>query len=219
MSNNRVSPLEMGKDEFRAVGHELIDSISAFIDSIRERPVTTGETPKQLANLLGQTKLPENGNTATELLTKASDLLFNHSLLNGHPKFFGYITSSAAPIGALADLLAAAVNANVGAQILSPVATEMEKQTIQWLAELIGIPSTCGGILVSGGNMANFTAFVAGTMMKAPGDIKSTGLKGIDQKMTIYCSKATHSWVEKAMVLFGHGTNSLRWIETDAENK
>ena len=66
-------------------------------------------------------------------------MLFNHSLLNGHPKFFGYITSSPAPIGALADLLAAAVNPNVGANILSPMATEIEKQTIKWLAEFIGV--------------------------------------------------------------------------------
>lgn len=43
----------------------------------------------------------------------AADLLFDHSLFNGHPRFWGYITSSAAPIGALADLLAAAVNPNV----------------------------------------------------------------------------------------------------------
>ncbi|SFZ89947.1 hypothetical protein SAMN05428642_101653 [Flaviramulus basaltis] len=67
---------------------------------------------------------------ATELITKATDLLFNHSLLNGHPKFFGYITSSAAPIGTLADLLASSVNPNVGAHILSPIATEIEKKPL-----------------------------------------------------------------------------------------
>jgi aromatic-L-amino-acid decarboxylase len=71
----------------------------------------------------------------------------------------GYITSSAAPIGALADLLAAAVNPNVGAQILSPVATAIEKQVVKWLGEFIAVPACFDGILVSGGNMANFTAF------------------------------------------------------------
>jgi glutamate/tyrosine decarboxylase-like PLP-dependent enzyme len=70
----------------------------------------------------------ENGTTAKELFSKATDLMFNHSLLNGHPKFFGYITSSPAPLGALADLLAAVVNPNVGANILSPMATKLKSK-------------------------------------------------------------------------------------------
>jgi glutamate/tyrosine decarboxylase-like PLP-dependent enzyme len=93
--------------------------------------------------------------------TDAIDLLFEHSLFNSHPRFYGYITSSAAPIGMLADLLAAAVNANVGAWKLSPMATEMEAQVIRWLAQFIGYPADCGGLLLSGGNMANLTCLVA----------------------------------------------------------
>src|SRR5204862_6316812 len=95
------------------------------------------------------------------LLRHTPDLLSQHSLLNGHPSFYGYITSSAAPIGMLAELLAAAVNANVGAWKLSPMATEIEAQTIRWLAQFIGYPADCGGLLVSGGNMANLTCFLA----------------------------------------------------------
>ena len=97
--------------------------------------------------------MPENGTPIPELFSKTTDLLFNHSLLNGHPKFFGYITSSPTQIGALADLLAAAVNPNVGANILSPMATAIEKQTVKWLAEFIGVSPTYGGVLVSDGNM------------------------------------------------------------------
>jgi glutamate/tyrosine decarboxylase-like PLP-dependent enzyme len=131
----------------------------------------------------------------------------------------GYITSSAAPIGALADLLAAAVNPNVGAQILSPIATEIEKQTVKWLAEFIGVSPNYGGILVSGGNMANFTAFLAARTAKAPKNIKEDGISNTTTKLVIYCSKTTHTWVEKAAILFGLGTNSIRWIQTDASNK
>ncbi|HEV7127758.1 MAG TPA: pyridoxal-dependent decarboxylase, partial [Ktedonobacterales bacterium] len=89
------------------------------------------------------------------MLDSAADLLLAHSLFNGHPRFWGYITSSAAPIGALGDLLAAAVNPNVGSFMLGPIATEIEAQTVRWIAELIGYPTQCGGLLVSGGNMAN----------------------------------------------------------------
>jgi len=131
----------------------------------------------------------------------------------------GYITSSAAPIGALADLLAATVNPNVGAQVLSPMATEIEKQTVRWLAEFIGVSPDYGGILVSGGNMANFTAFLAARTAKAPKNIKEVGINNTTSKLIAYCSKTTHTWVEKAAILFGHGSKQTRWIPTDAFNK
>ena len=219
MTNNRETPIEISKEEFKKIGYQLIDTISDFIDTIEEKPVTTGESPKQLQKIIGTSSLPENGAPVEELLSKTSELLLNHSLLNGHPKFLGYITSSAAPIGALADLLAAAVNPNVGAQILSPIATEIEKQTVKWLAEFIGVSPGYGGILVSGGNMANFTAFLAARTAKAPKNIKEDGISNTEAKLVVYCSKTTHTWIEKAAVLFGLGTKSIRWIQTDAANK
>lgn len=219
MMNNRETPIEISAIEFKKIGYRLVDTIAGFIDTIEERKVTGGESPKQLQNILGTSSLPENGSSAEEILLKAADLLLNHSLLNGHPKFLGYITSSAAPIGALADMLAAAVNPNVGAQILSPIATEIEKQTVKWLAEFINVSPDYGGILVSGGNMANFTAFLAARTVKASKSIKENGLSNATEKIVVYCSKTTHTWIEKAVVLFGLGTQSIRWIETDAANK
>ena len=211
--------IEISKEEFRKIGYRLIDDISDFINSIDKKPVTKSESPRQIQNILGISSLPENGIPAAELISKTTDLLFNHSLFNGHPKFLGYITSSAAPIGALADLLAASVNPNVGAHILSPMATEIEKQTVQWLAEFIGVSPNYGGILVSGGNMANFTAFLAARTAKAPKSIKEDGLSNTSKKLTIYCSKTTHTWIEKAAILFGSGSKSIRWIQTDTSNK
>lgn len=219
MAKIRKSSIEIDKEEFRKIGYQLIDDISNFINSIDQRPVTPNKSPSELQNLLGNVSLPENGTPAIELLSKTTDILFNHSLLNGHPKFFGYITSSAAPIGALADLLAASVNPNVGAHILSPIATEIEKQTIRWLSEFIGVSSDYGGILVSGGNMANFTAFLAARTAKAPKSIKEEGIQNTSKKLTVYCSKTTHTWIEKAVFLFGLGTKAIRWIPTDASNK
>ena len=219
MTDNRESPVEITKDEFKKIGYQLIDTISHFIHTINEKPVTTGETPKQIQTVLGNASLPEQGTSVLKLISKTSDLLLNHSLLNGHPKFFGYITSSPTPIGALADLLAATVNPNVGAHILSPMATAIEKQTVKWLAEFIGVSPSYGGILVSGGNMANFTAFLAARTAKAPKNMKEDGLLNMHSELVFYCSKATHTWIEKAAVLFGHGTKAIRWISTDADNK
>lgn len=93
----------------------------------------------------------DDGQDAGDLLEKTTRLLFSHSLFNGHPKFWGYITSSPAPLGVLGDLLAAAVNANAGAYVLSPVATEIEKQTINWIGQFMGYPTGGGLKAVLGG--------------------------------------------------------------------
>jgi aromatic-L-amino-acid decarboxylase len=219
MANHRKTPIEIDKEQFKAIGHHLIDAIADFIDAIHEKKVTTGEAPRKLQNILGRGSLPDSGSSPSVLLKGATDLLLNHSLLNGHPRFFGYITSSAAPIGALADLLAASVNPNVGANILSPMATEIEKQTVKWLVELIGVSANYSGILVSGGNMANFTAFRAAITAQAPKNIKEDGISNADSKLVVYCSKTTHIWMEKAAILFGLGSKPVHWIQTDESNK
>lgn len=215
----RKTSIEIDKKTFQKIGYELIDKVAHFMNTIDEKPVTTNKTNKEIASLIGEMSLPENGSSPDELLARTTDVLMENSLLNGHPKFMGYITSSPAPIGVLADLLAATINPNVGAQILSPVATEIEKQTIQWLAEFIGVSSNYGGILVSGGNMANFTGFLAARTAKAPKDIKEKGISNTTNQLTVYCSETTHTWVEKAVILFGLGTDSIRWIPADDQNK
>lgn len=214
----RETPIQISKEEFQKLGHQVVDDIANFLSTIEDRPVTTGESPSQLLKLLGHTSLPENGSDPSGILSNATELLFKHSLFNGHPKFLGYITSSPTPIGILAEMLAATVNPNVGAQILSPMATEIEKQTVKWLAEFIGVSPTYGGLLVSGGNMANFTAFLAARTAKAPKSIKEDGLAN-SGKLVVYCSKTTHTWIEKAAVLFGLGSKSIRWIPADTANK
>lgn len=217
MAKERLTPLEINKDDFKQIGYQLIDIVAEYYDSISEKAVTTGESPKQIKAILGNDPLPENGTPASELFARATNLMFNHSLFNGHPKFMGYITSSPSPIGALADLLASVINPNVGANLISPMATAIEKQTVRWLAELIGLSPTYGGLLVSGGNMANLTAFLAARTAKAPKGIKEEGLTNMPGEMVFYCSKATHTWIEKAAVLLGHGTKAIRWIETNAD--
>src|SRR6201984_1662791 len=118
---SRTAPVEMTGEQFRSFGHELVDRIGEFLDSMPTGPVTPAESPLDVrAALVADRALPEVGRDPGILLRDAASLLFEHSLFNGHPRFFGYVTSSGAPIGMLADLLASAVNANVGAWKLSP---------------------------------------------------------------------------------------------------
>jgi glutamate/tyrosine decarboxylase-like PLP-dependent enzyme len=209
----------MSAAEFREAGHDLIDRIADWLHQLPEGPVTHGESPATIREVLGATRgLPERGSDPKALLGEAAHLLFEHSLFNGHPRFFGYITSSPAPIGALGELLAAAVNQNVGAWKLTPMATEIEAQTVRWIAELIGFPADGDGLLVSGGTMANFVCFLAARAAKAP-EVRTVGVRGTHAPFRVYASKETHTWINKAADMFGLGTDAIRWIDVDAEQR
>jgi len=212
---SRTAPLEMTEEQFRSLGHDLVDRIARFLGSLRERGVAPADSADAVRAILGAARpLPEQGEEAGDLLQNMAGLLFEHSLLNGHPGFYGYITSSAAPIGMLAELLAAAVNANVGAWKLSPMATEIEAQTIRWLAQFIGYPADCGGLLLSGGNMANLTCFLAARAAKSGWDVRKQGVAG-GPSLLAYASTETHTWIQKAADMTGLGTEAIRWIGVD----
>jgi aromatic-L-amino-acid/L-tryptophan decarboxylase len=216
--DQRVTPLEMGPDQFRRLGHELVDQVADLLGTIRQRPVTRGETPAEVRRILGLASLPTMGTDPAALLEETTRLLIDHSLFNGHPRFLGYITSSPAPIGVLADMLAAAVNPNVGGWQLSPIATEIEAQAVRWIAEFVGYPSDCGGLLVSGGNMANLVCFLAGRRAVLGERVRAGGLAA-EMPLRVYVSAETHTWVQKAADLFGLGTDAIRWIPADPEGR
>src|SRR5215467_7658559 len=164
----RDAPLEIDGATFRKLGHRLVDQVAEFLESMPHGPVNHDESPSSVRDALDLIgPLPELGMDPGPLLGQTAELLFAHSLFNGHPRFFGYITASPAPIGILGDFLAAAVNPNVGAWMLGPAATEIEAQTVRWIAELIGYPSDCGGLLVSGGNMANIVCLIVARAARA----------------------------------------------------
>jgi glutamate/tyrosine decarboxylase-like PLP-dependent enzyme len=215
----RDAPIDMPASDFRRTGHDLVDRIADWLEHLPAGPITRDETPAAVRQSLGaEQPLPVHGTDAGTLLDEASRLLFDHSLFNGHPRFFGYITSSPAPVGALGDLLAAAINQNVGAWRLSPMATEIEAQTIRWVAELIGFPSDGDGVLVSGGNMANFVCVLAARAAKAS-RVRTAGLRGIDASLAVYASTETHTWIQKAADMFGLGTDAIRWINVDTDQR
>lgn len=95
----RRAPIALDTDAFRALGHRLVDQVADLLESLPRRPVTHDESPSAVREALDLTgPLPEAGMDPAPLLEQTAQRLFDHSLFNGHPRFFGYITSSPAPI-------------------------------------------------------------------------------------------------------------------------
>jgi glutamate/tyrosine decarboxylase-like PLP-dependent enzyme len=223
----RTSPAELSPAQFRAIGHDLVDRIAGFLETLPDRPVAPDSTPAAMRALLPEmSSMPATGEDPGVIMEQSARLLFANSTFNGHPRFFGYITSSASPIGALADMLAASVNPNCGAWGLSPIATEIELQTIRWIGEMIGFPSSAhqspltappqfGGILVSGGNMANMVCLLAGLRAVIGADKRTRGFE-TTPGLRVYASAEVHTWLVKAADTYGFGTNAVRAVPVDA---
>jgi aromatic-L-amino-acid decarboxylase len=213
MSPDRNAPLAMDAAEFRALGHQLVDQIAASLAAIPAGPITRPAAPSAIRAALGlDAGLPEHGTAADALLRDTTQGLFQHSLFNAHPRFFGYITGAPSPIGMLGDFIASALNANAGAWILSPAASELEAQAVRWVAEFIGYDPTCGGLFVSGGNMANIVGFLS-ARHAARSRVRT---EGVDARLRVYASAETHTWIQKAVDLTGMGADAIRWIPADA---
>jgi aromatic-L-amino-acid decarboxylase len=213
----REAPLDMPPEQFRALGHQLVDTLADVLARLPNGRVAPDTTPAAMRAVFGaDAPLPEHGADPGELLARAASMLAEHSTNSGHPRFFGYVLTSPAPLGALAELAAAVIHPNVGAWALSPLATELERQTVRWIAELLGYPADCGGLLVSGGNMANLVCCIAASRARAGWDLRADGVTG-GPPLVMYATSQAHTWVQKAADLMGLGTNALRWVPVDAE--
>lgn len=163
-------------DQWRRLGGDVIHAIAEYHERIGERPVLPNVSPHEVAaRFLGE--LPEEGETADALIADWRDRVSPLLTAIGSPRHFAYVNGSGTRIGILAEALAACTNTNAGAWKLGPAATEVERQCLRWISRFIGYPDDAGGILVSGGTLANFTAILTALRHVAPYDSTPDGLQ------------------------------------------
>jgi aromatic-L-amino-acid decarboxylase len=202
---------DLPPDELRRLGELTADAVASHRADLFERPVF-GKVGSRAT--LFEEKLPEEGRPFEEVLAFAREHILPYSTGNAHPRFYGFIQSSADPVGIMADFLAAGMNNNCWGG--DQAAVHVEQLALRWLAEMLGFPIAAEGILVSGGSMANFTAIAAARRAMTPGNVREDGLAGPDApRLTVYASDQVHACVDKAVDLLGIGTKQLRKIATD----
>jgi glutamate/tyrosine decarboxylase-like PLP-dependent enzyme len=125
-----------------------------------------------------------------------------------------YITGAGTVPGAAADLLAAALNQNVGGWMLSPGATEIEHHLTRWFAAQFGLPEGSGGLLVSGGAVATLVGLKLARDANGGAELRTTGVR-VAPPLTIYASEEVHDVTDRAADLLGLGTAAVRRLPTD----
>ena len=122
---------------------------------------------------------------------------------------FAYIPNGALDAGPIAALLAAGAHTFTGTSFEAPAMVAMEEGVLRWMADLLGLPSGAGGLLLSGGSLANQTAIVT-ARARATG-----GGKQADDVLTMYVSEHVHHSVTKAASLVGLSSRAVRTVATD----
>jgi glutamate/tyrosine decarboxylase-like PLP-dependent enzyme len=175
-------------------------------------------SPAQRAALL-ERPLPEAGLTPETLLEVVRREVFAHPMGNGHPRFFGWVNSPPAPVGIVADFLAAALDPSCAGG--DHAAIYVERAAVRWLMELVGFPAEGSmGLLVSGGSTASLTCLAAARHRAAAEDgwdVRARGLRGASAPLVLYLSEEGHSCIRKAAEVLGLGANAVRTVPVDGD--
>lgn len=198
--------LEPSAAEIRRWGKAATDLLADYLASLSERRVYPQTSALEIRERL-ETDLPVEGAEFARLLNIFRDVILPLSRHNAHPRMFGYVQSPGTAVAAFADLLASALNANLTAWRSAPAAVELERVTLEWVKQILGLESQSGGLFVSGGSMANLAALAAARTAKvAPHDFP---------RARIYASAETHHSIVKAAALLGLGRESVRLLPVD----
>jgi aromatic-L-amino-acid decarboxylase len=195
----------------RTQAHQMLDDMLDYIENIRERPTWKPIPDEVRARRRGAVpRLPANlANVHQEFM---QDVL-PFAAGNVHPGFMGWVHGAGTPVGMLAEMLAAGVNANLGGRDQIPV--EVEREVVQWVREIFGFPDGATGLFVTGTSMANLIAVVVARDAALGMDVRVSGVAAKTSRLTAYASTAIHSCVGKAMDIAGLGSDALRSIPTD----
>src|SRR5215212_2650854 len=211
------SSLDVTEEALNEISSRATQLVFEYLTSISERPVRAenyaGKTTESI-----DAELSTDGVPLEKLIAECRSVM-DLSRHNGHPRFFGYVASPSTPIGAYADLIASALNANITCWRSGPAGTEIERMVVRWLGALIGYDRAAKGLLTSGGSMANMIALLIAHRRKSGVNTACQGLWNSGAAMTIYASEEVHMSVAKAADILGFGRDQVRVIACDERQR
>ena len=204
----------MDIDEFRKHGHQLIDWMADYMDTVEKLPVRSQVKPGEISNRLKE-KPPTNGEPMENIIDD-----FKTTILPGithwqHPRFFAYFPANSSPPSVLAEMLTATLGAQCMLWQTSPAATEMETRMMQWLASMIDLPKKFSGVIQDSASSATLCALLTAREKATSWKTNELGFMTISKKLIVYTSEEAHSSTEKGAKIAGFGKDNIRFIPTD----
>ncbi len=209
-----VRDLDWDPARARAFGSEVVELWAELLERLPELPVRGRWSAEEVREAVA-IEVPEEPMAEGDLLAYLRELTLSWSTYPGHPRFLAYISGTGTVPGAAADLLAAAINMNVGGWGLSPSATEVELALARFFAQdVFGLPEGSGGLITSGGAMATFVALKVARDRRAGWDVRNRGVAAGPQ-LGLYLSTETHVVSDRAADMLGIGWANVRHVPVD----
>jgi aromatic-L-amino-acid decarboxylase len=204
-------------EEIRRMGYRAVDLIVEHLATMPEQAVFRAY-PTALVEAMEQAPLPEDGQSADEVMNDFARDVAPYPFGNGHPRFYGWVNSPPTPIGVFADALAAAMNPSVAGG--NHAAVHVERQVVRWMKALVGFPAESMGLIVSGASVATLTGLAVArhvALARAGRDVRENGLQGSGPPLVVYKGAEGHGCSQKAVELLGIGRAHLRVVDSDSQ--
>jgi aromatic-L-amino-acid decarboxylase len=201
--------------DLRAQGHRMLDDMLDYLEHIRERPVWQ-PIPAHVRARFAEPLPRQPGELAAAHETFMQHIL-PYAVGNAHPGFMGWVHGGGTPVGMLAEMLAAGLNANLGGRDQIPV--EVERQVLYWMRELFGFPATASGLFVTGTSMANLIGVLVARDAILGADGRQQGVAAAGRKLVAYASAGAHGSLAQAMDIAGLGSAALRLVPVNAQQQ
>ena len=199
--------------DLRAQGHRMLDDMFDHLEGLRGQPLW--QAPPDATRRRFRAELPWAPSDLREVHDQFMADIAPYASGNLHPGFMGWVQGGGAPVGMLADMLAAGLNANLGGRDHMPI--EVERQITAWMAALFGFPADASGVFLTGTSLANLCAVMIARDRALGAQVRQTGVG--ETSIVAYASRGVHGCVVRAMDMTGLGSSRLRLIETDAEHR
>jgi aromatic-L-amino-acid/L-tryptophan decarboxylase len=212
-SRNTLDPADW--DDLRAQGHRMLDDMLDYLEHLRERPVWQPIPPQVRASF--HEPLPQKPTALSTVHDTFMRDILPYAVGNAHPGFMGWVHGGGTPVGMLAEMLAAGLNANLGGRDQIPV--EVERQIARWASELFGFPDSATGLFVTGTSMGNLVGVLVARAAALGTGVRRSGVAPTGRRLVAYTSAAAHGCIAQAMDLSGLGTDALRLIPVSSSHE
>jgi glutamate/tyrosine decarboxylase-like PLP-dependent enzyme len=191
-----------------------------YVEGVNERRV--GPDKADLAALARfDEPFPEMPCDPTEVLGMLDEWGSPATTATTGARYFGFVNGGVLPASLAASWLAGAWDQNAALRVMSPVAAELEEVVLGWVCDALGLPRECGGGLVTGATMANFTALAAARhalLAQTGWNVAEEGMFGAPP-IQVVVGAQVHASILKALSLAGFGKRRLTMVETDSQGR
>jgi glutamate/tyrosine decarboxylase-like PLP-dependent enzyme len=207
------------RDELERALELAATEARAYLEGLAADPAQPAGIEEALGELPAD--LPERGDGALAAVTELSRLAGDTATRTSGPRYFHFVTGGTTPAALAADWLASALDQNAAAWPLSPLGTRLEQVAVDWLRQLFHLPNEFGGVLVTGGTMANFTCLAVAREWcaeRAGFSAAEQGLAGAP-RLPVMTSGYVHASAMKSLALLGIGRANVHKLSRDGRGR